>query len=100
LRPLSAIGMARSWGTTKHNTSKSCTNSARYTQSRDTCSSSASPCAGHSMHHPFLREKSERTRRMTKEVTSQGLKTSRIPRTSSTSSSAETADSPPSARRS
>jgi hypothetical protein len=30
------------------------------------------------MHHPSLREESERTRRMMKEVTSQGLKTSKI----------------------
>jgi hypothetical protein len=32
-RPLSAIRVARRQGTTKHNTSKSCTNSARYTRS-------------------------------------------------------------------
>jgi hypothetical protein len=92
--------MARSQGTTKHNTSKSCTNSAQYTRSRDTRSLSASPSASHSMHHPSLREESERTRRMIREVTSLGLNTFRIQRTSSMSSSAETVDSPPSARRS
>jgi hypothetical protein len=45
--PLSAIRVARSQGTTKQNTSKSCTNSARYTRNRDTCSSSASASASH-----------------------------------------------------
>jgi phosphomevalonate kinase len=52
------------------------------------------------MPHPSLKQERERTRRMMMRVTSRGLKTSRIPRTSSTSSLAETVDSPPSTRRS
>jgi hypothetical protein len=96
----SATRMARSRGTTTQNMRKSCTSNARYTRNRGTRFLSVSPSANHSMHHPSLKQESERTRRMTKEVTSQGLKTSRIRRTSSTSSSVETVDSPPSARRS
>jgi hypothetical protein len=46
--------------------------------------------------HPFPKQESERTRRTTTMVTSHGLKISRIQRTSSTSSSAEMAHSPPS----
>jgi hypothetical protein len=97
---LSTIRMARSRGTTTPNSRKSCTNNARYTRSRDTRSSSVSPSASHSMHHPSLKQESIRTRRTTRRVTSQGLKASRIRRTSSTSSSAETVDSLPSVRRS
>jgi hypothetical protein len=53
------------------------------------------------MHHPSPKQKSERTRRMMKkEVTSRELKTSKIQKMSSTSSSEETVDSLPSARRS
>jgi hypothetical protein len=99
-KSLSTIRMARSRGTTTPNSRKSCTNNARYTRSRDTRSSSVSPSASHSMHHPSLKQESIRTRRTTRRVTSQGLKASRIRRTSSTSSSAETVDSLPSVRRS
>jgi hypothetical protein len=91
---------ARSRGTTTRTTSKSCINNARYTQNRGIRSSSASPFENHSMLHPSPKQESERTRRMKKEVTSQGLKISRIQKISSTSSLVETADSPPSARRS
>jgi hypothetical protein len=82
---LSAIRVVRGQGTMTHNSRKSCTNNARYTRSRDTCSSSVSPSASHSMHHLSLKQESERTRRMMRRVTSRGLKTSRIRRTSSTS---------------
>jgi hypothetical protein len=99
-RLLSAIHVARSRGATTHNLRKSCTNDARYTRSHSTRSSSVSASASHSMHHPSLKQESERTRRTRRRVTSRGLKTSRIRRTSSPSSSAEMADSPPSARRS
>jgi hypothetical protein len=52
------------------------------------------------MHHPSPKKESERKRRMMKkEVTSWGLKTSRIQKMSSTSSSAETADSLPSVQK-
>jgi hypothetical protein len=97
---LSAIHMARSRGTTTHNLRKSYTNNARYTRSRYTHSSSASPSASHSIQHASLKQKSERTRRTTRKVTSQGLKASRIQRTSLMSSSTDTMDFPPSARRS
>jgi hypothetical protein len=99
LRLSSVIHVARSRGTTTWNTSKSFINNAPYTRSRGTRSSSASPFANQSMHNPSLKLESEKTRRITKEVKSQGLKTFRIRRTSSTSSLAETADSPPSAQK-
>jgi hypothetical protein len=51
----SAICVARSRETTTQNLRKSCTNNARYTLSRDTRSSSVSPSASHSMHHPSLK---------------------------------------------
>jgi hypothetical protein len=75
-------------------------NNAQYTRSRGTRSSRVSPSENHSMLRPSLKLESEKTRRVTKEVASRRLKTSRIRRTSSTSSSAETEDSPPRARRS
>jgi hypothetical protein len=90
--------VARSWGIMTHNLRKSCTNNFRCTRSCNTRSSSASASASHSMPHPSLKQESKRTRRTTTRVTCRGLKTSWIRRTSSTSSSAETADSPPSAK--
>jgi hypothetical protein len=96
----SATCVARSQVTTTRNMRKSCTSSARYTQCHDTRSLSASPSASHSMHHLSPKQETKRTRRMMRKVKSRGLKTSRIRRMSSMSFSAETADSPPSARRS
>jgi hypothetical protein len=97
----SAIHVAKSQGTITQTTSKSCINNARYNRSRGIRSSNASPSKNHSMHHPSPKQKSERTRRMMKkEVTSRELKTSKIQKMSSTSSSEETVDSLPSARRS
>jgi hypothetical protein len=101
LRLSSAIRVARSQEATTRTMSKSRINNARYTRSRGIRSSSASLFENHSMHHPSPKQESERIRRMTKKgVTSRGVKTSRIRKTSSTSSSVETADSPPSVRRS
>jgi hypothetical protein len=99
-RLLSAICMARSRGSMTHSLRKFCTNNARCTRSHDIRCSSASASANHSTLHPFPEPESKTTRSMMMRVTSRGLKISRTRRTSSTPSSVETVESPPSACRS